>query len=190
MTLPQNISREKTLILGVDPGLSGALAFYCLREKKLVFVDDMPLRGALGKALKGGKQEICLRTLSHMVKTFALRTLGAVIEEVGARPGQGVVSMFRFGYAAGIIAGVVSAHDIPILPTKPGVWKSLMGLSSDKELSRQKACALFPSHQNSFKRAKDDGRAEAALLAYFGTRVFQLPPQTVSQPKTELDIFS
>jgi hypothetical protein len=29
---------------------------------------------------------------------------------------------------------------------------------------------LFPSDQDQFKRVKDDGRADAALIAYWGSR--------------------
>jgi crossover junction endodeoxyribonuclease RuvC len=188
MSIPQNISREKTLILGVDPGLSGALAFYCLREKKLIFVDDMPLRKV--RAASSTKMEICTHTLLQTIKTFAAKTLGAVIEDVSAAPKQGVVSMFRFGYVTGLVAGQITAFEIPLLPTKPAVWKTLMGLSQNKNDSRDRAMKLFPEMKNQFGLNKDDGRAEAALLAYFGTRVFQLPPQPRSAPVTALTLAS
>lgn len=152
-----------TLALGVDPGLSGALAIYDMSNRSLVEVIDMPVRHT-----GGGKHEVDMQGLSEFMHKYAPSIQLAVIEEVGSRPGQGVVSMFRFGYASGVVAGAVAAHFIRIFFVKPQVWKSLTGLSQNKDLSREKASDLFPAHSQSFSRKKDDGRAEASILAWFG----------------------
>jgi hypothetical protein len=76
--------------------------------------------------------------------------------------------VFKFGFTAGALAGVVAASYIPMHLVKPAVWKGLMGLSHDKKLSLAKATALYPSASHYWRRAKDDGRAEAVLLAHFG----------------------
>lgn len=86
-------------------------------------------------------------------------------------PNQGVASMFRFGYNAGILLGVLNALEIKVLKVKPAVWKSALNLSSDKSKSLKLARKLFPSLHNQLRMQKNDGRAEALLLAHFGATV-------------------
>ena len=78
--------------------------------------------------------------------------------------------------------GKLEVHDMPVmknpkacaackLPVKfvqPASWKKHFGLNRDKGLSRSLATQRFPEYAKLFARAKDDGRAEAALLALFG----------------------
>jgi len=156
----------KDIILGVDPGLSGAICFFNPQENKIEHVDNFPLRPV--KSSKTNKKEIDLYNLQILVARFAARTMFAVIEKVNAMPGQGVTSMFRFGESYGQIQGLVSAFEIPITFITPAVWKPMLGLSRDKNESRALACKLFPASQSEFKRKKDDGKAEAALLARYG----------------------
>jgi crossover junction endodeoxyribonuclease RuvC len=87
------------------------------------------------------------------------------IEHVAARPGQGVSSMFRFGQAVGVIAGVAAALGTPIEWISPARWKKAAGLGSDKELSRLRAIDAWPQQARLFSRRKDHNRAEAALIA-------------------------
>lgn len=161
----------KNLILGVDPGLTGALALYDFHAKKLKAVIDTP---TLKVKKTNGKETriVDITCLSDFIKSFAALICGAVIEEVGAAPGQGVSSTFKFGMVTGIVHGVVAAHHIPIHLSKPPVWKAIMGLNQDKKLSCRIAAKTFPELEHSFKRGMDDGRAEAALLAKFGERIF------------------
>lgn len=163
--VPPPFTRD--LILGVDPGLSGALAFYNFKTKKLEAVFDMPLNTVSSSE---SKSHINTFQLSLIVDGYSARTCLAVIEEVASRPKEGVVSVFRFGFVTGLVTGVIAAHHIPPVFTPPSVWKGLMNLSSNKNLSRAKASTLFPDMAEKFKRVKDDGRAEAALLAFFGER--------------------
>ena len=86
------------------------------------------------------------------------------IEEVGAMPGQGVTSMFNFGYSAGILAGVCAGLKLPVSLYRPAVWKRAAGVPADKGGARQMAQRFWPGCRD-FDRVKDDGRAEAALLA-------------------------
>jgi crossover junction endodeoxyribonuclease RuvC len=158
---------SRHMILGVDPGLSGALAIYDPVAKLLVGVYDMPTR----PTRNGKKNELNIFDLSFIVEVYAPRIRLAVVEEVSARPGNGVTGMFRFGYSLGAVVGILGMAGIPTFFTKPQVWKTLTGLSHDKNLSRSRACQLFPERATEFKRVKDDGRAEAALLAVFGERL-------------------
>lgn len=80
-------------------------------------------------------------------------------------PGQGVTGMFRFGYGTGFVAGILAALDVRTVRVKPAVWKSAMGLSHLKSESVTRANILFKREPHFLKR--DDGIAEAALIAHF-----------------------
>lgn len=169
------------LILGVDPGLSGA---FCLveptdtkdqlnhqltsltpRNPKIVECWDTPIKP------KNQKHELDLDRLNLQIEKYSKQIKLCLIEEVGVMTGkEGRVSMFNFGRGFGQIEGILSSYFIPIFYTKPAVWKLSIGLGRDKNLSRTKASTIFPDHSHLFKRVKDDGRAEAALLAYIGSR--------------------
>lgn len=165
------------IILGIDPGLSGAIAFYDLTHHRLQQVTDMPLIPHQTNKKGPERRVLDAVALATLIDAYSRRTILAVIEDVSAMTyvdkhgetrGQGAASSFKFGKAAGIVHGICAACYIPILPVKPAIWKSLMGLSRDKDLSRSHASKLFPDHAQNWQRKKDDGRAEAALLAYFG----------------------
>jgi crossover junction endodeoxyribonuclease RuvC len=145
-------------IVGVDPGRTGAVAFYSPDAPHLVTVDDVPVVGS----------EIDIPRLKRRLQQ--MRPTLAVIERVGSMPGQGVASTFKFGFAAGCIRGVVAGLDIPIELVSPTVWKRHFKLSADKEQSRALAVRYWPSCDG-FGRKKDHGRAEAALIARYGAEV-------------------
>jgi crossover junction endodeoxyribonuclease RuvC len=146
-------------ICGVDPGLSGAIGFYFPAHPGRVAVEDMPLADG----------EISATLLAEMIVSFQPSL--AVIERVSAMPGQGVVSMFNFGRAYGDVRGVVGALAIPVQYVTPAKWKRHFNLSADKEECRAKALHLFPACADHFKRKKDHGRAEAALIAKYGAEM-------------------
>jgi hypothetical protein len=80
--------------------------------------------------------------------------------------GQGVSSVFKFGKNYGIVIGVATGLSHPLVKITPFDWKRSNGLiGKDKDASRQLAMELWPRHAESFKRKRDDGRAEAALIA-------------------------
>ena len=152
------------LILGVDPGLSGALALYDPVTRKLEVVIDMPTRP---KPRHETKREIDTNALAYFLDTHALQIRVAIIEDVHSMPDQGVASTFTFGKATGIILGACAAFYIPTMMVAPATWKSMMRVTHDKATSLAKAKALFPDATD-FERKKDDGRAEATLLAVYG----------------------
>jgi crossover junction endodeoxyribonuclease RuvC len=96
-----------------------------------------------------------------------------VIEQVGAMPTQGVVSMFNFGRVLGFVHALAAASEnhAPVHFVTPAVWKNKFGLlKADKSASREKARTLLPLLEPELRRVKDDGVAEAALLAYYGRK--------------------
>ena len=92
----------------------------------------------------------------------------AFLERVGARPGQGVTSMFNFGMTNGLIRGMLAAYSYRTTLITPQEWRKRLKVAEGKDGSRQRAMELFPAYASLFKRKKDDGRAEAALIAMFG----------------------
>ena len=143
------------MIVGIDPGISGALAWVS-DEGFLLSAMDMPTLEVNGKMKVN--PHILASDLSFRKPKIA------VIEDVGAMPGQGVSSMFNFGYSAGILAGVCAGLGIPTVFYRPAVWKRQAGVPTDKGAARQQAQRFWPGSR-AFDRVRDHGRAEAALLA-------------------------
>jgi hypothetical protein len=142
-------------VLGVDPGLSGAIAFYFPSEPGLITVEDVPVAG----------DAIDAAALTR--RLAQLRPTVAMIELATSMPKQGVASTFKYGRSFGTVIGVISALCIPYHFTSSGRWKKHFRLDSDKEKARALALRLWPSAE-CFTRKKDHGRAEAALIARYG----------------------
>lgn len=141
--------------MGVDPGKTGAYAFLTSNGEPVGLYDwEGP------------------QVLAEVVKAFG-PFHGAFIEKVGSMPGQGVHSVFTFGYEAGAIYGSLAALGVPVTMVSTA-WKRRMGLTSNKDESVQRARDLFPSLLGMLKRAKDHNRAEALLIAEYGRRFLVL----------------
>jgi hypothetical protein len=158
-----------TLTIGIDPGLSGAIAILnaagsietlrdlpIIRDAKLAWVDGGELQSTIMAALHG-------------------RSAVAVVERVSSMPGQGIASSFQFGVGFGSLLGVLQAMSLRIEFVTPAVWKRSLALSKDKHASLDKARLLFPLAD--LRLAKHDGRAEALLIAHWAqTRSTQGAP--------------
>ena len=151
-------------IAGFDPGAEGGIAFLT-DGGDLLHVEDMPMIEV------AGKKRVSAALLGALLREWAPRL--AVIEQVGAMPGQGVSSMFAFGYSAGILFGACAALNIPTTFVQPAAWKRAIKVTKDKGSSRQMAQRLWPAHAARFIRVRDDGRAEAALIAFHGRAQWQ-----------------
>lgn len=150
-------------VIGIDPGINGAISVFHWKTQSLLEVLDMPtLEVDSGKTKK---RHISAVSLCNYLTLFS--NAHVVIEKVGAMPGQGVSSMFNFGRSAGIIEGVVAALRMPHTYVTPATWTKAVGRAAGKDASRMRAMELFPTRADLFKRAKDDGRADAALIAYW-----------------------
>ena len=148
-----------TLCIGIDPGLSGAVAILD-QAGELVSVTDLPVIRDLSLAWIDGNelQSIILGALQG-------RTAGAIIERVSSMPGQGIASSFQFGVGFGSVLSVLQAMHIPLEFVTAAVWKRSYGLSKDKHASLHKARLLYPAAE--LHLAKHHGRAEALLVARY-----------------------
>jgi crossover junction endodeoxyribonuclease RuvC len=152
-------------VLGVDPGATGALALWDTSLDALIVCDMPAPRVRVGKAVRRQISEAWLAaTLAQYEPDCAW------IERVHALPKQGVTSSFNFGLAYGLIRGVLAGFRVPVQLVTPQEWKRHFRLGPDKTEARLIASRLFPANALDFTRIKDDGRAEAALLALFGAQ--------------------
>jgi crossover junction endodeoxyribonuclease RuvC len=151
------------MILGIDPGQNGALAFFDF-EKGSLTIFDMPV--ATVERNGKTKKEVSPAMLAMLCRGIEVRR--AIVERVSARPGQGVTSMYAFGRAVGIVEGVLGGLNIPTSYVTPQAWRKAMQVREGKDGSRQRAAELFPKYADQFALKKRDGRAEAALIAYHG----------------------
>src|SRR6516164_2861722 len=148
-------------ILGIDPGIHGALAIVEIvggAAPQLIDVIDVPVIGA------GAKERVNTALIWGWLKHHDPDH--ALIERAGSMPKQGIASTFKYARAVGSLETVVACRDIPYSISEPATWKKFHHLrGGDKEASRQRALQLFPKAIAWFARKKDHQRAEAALIA-------------------------
>ncbi len=145
--------------IGIDPGLSGAVGVLDAGGA-FVATHDMPT--AISTT---GRRHLDPAGLAAILRQYP--DAFALVERVGARPGEGATGAFSFGHTFGGILGVLGALGIPHDLIQPAVWKRKAGIppGAPKGASIAQALRLLPAAQPYLTRAKDDGRAEALLLA-------------------------
>jgi crossover junction endodeoxyribonuclease RuvC len=84
--------------------------------------------------------------------------------------GQGVTSVFSFGRSLGVVEGILGALRIKNSLVTPQTWQKGIAVTGGKDGSRARAMELFPDQIELFKRVKDDGRSDAALIALWGNK--------------------
>jgi len=160
------------MILGIDPGLDGAVAL--LAGDALLEVWDIPtfeitLTGSVGSGGAAKKRRrLDTRSLyDWLVRARERGAAGAVLEEVHASPQMGVSSAFTFGRTVGEISACVRCAGIPLDFVSPNKWKKDLRVPSDKDAARMRATDLLPDSAGQWARKKDHNRAEAALIAWW-----------------------
>ncbi len=148
------------LTIGVDPGLTGALAVLD-DTGALVFLDDLPvIRDKSLAWIDGGALQ------SMLLEIRCGRPARAIVERVSSMPQWGAAAIFTFGVQFGSILSILQAGQISIELVTPVAWKKAAGLGKDKKASLHKARLLYPSAELHLE--KHHGRAEAILLARYG----------------------
>ena len=145
--------------IGIDPGASGGYAWISDGDKRFTAEwDDAKFIEEMRSVCKFGSDGLTIKTC---------------LERVGAMPGNGSVSMFKFGKSAGFIEGVLQAFHIPYELISPQKWKKEFSLTSDKSKSIEVCNHLFPDvNLLRTERCKKphDGMAEALLMAEYARR--------------------
>jgi crossover junction endodeoxyribonuclease RuvC len=145
--------------LGIDPGLSGALAIVETINGVPVLVDaiDMPSTGS------GAKMRVDTIAAASWIAKHAPSM--ACVERAQAYPRQGSSSGFSYGRAVGAIEAAIALCQIPLTLVEASVWKRRLHLpGKDKEAARQRALQLFPAQHALLNLKRHHGRAEAALI--------------------------
>ena len=151
-------------IIGIDPGLNGAIVV--MENNKVLSVFDMPVMSE-GKK---NKRQLNSAQLVRIIKenTLANDDINVVVEQVNAMPGQGVTSMFNFGQTFGAIKGICAALDLPIFLVRPSKWKKHFDLiNSSKDSSRTKVIEMYPSLSSQLSKKKDVNKSDAILIARY-----------------------
>ena len=157
-------------IIGIDPGLSGAIAI--LDNAKVLNIFDIPVMSEGKKNKRQLNSALLVSLLKENIKNN--EEVAVVVEQVNAMPGQGVTSMFNFGQTFGAIKGVCAALGLPIFFVRPSKWKKYFELiNSSKDSSRTKVIEMYPSLSSQLSKKKDVNKSDAILIArfYYDTRL-------------------
>lgn len=164
------------LVLGIDPGITGAVA-------ALVTGGTIELRDAPTFVRKGSDKRrfdigaaaqlldrwvAAARGAGHEVHACIELAMAMPSDDTHGRRGMGAASAFGYGEGFGAWQGILAALEVDVTRVAPGKWKRDMGLGRDKRDSIRRAIEIYPQLATQLTRVKDNGRAEAALIAHYG----------------------
>jgi len=146
-----------TLWIGCDPGMaSGAIGA----------VDDYGNYVASFDIEHKDKHILALVFKSRLLSIIDPKEGAEIcLENVHSMPKQGVVSVWNFGRAVGVISAVCELTRYPVHLVTPQRWKKHFHLTADKGESLDMARYLWP--ESKLKRKKDINKAEALLIAEY-----------------------
>ena len=187
------------IVVGIDPGITGALAILDTETRLVKFVDTPTVTVKSGKKFKN---QMDPRAIVEILSVFTEDTF-ITIEKVNAMPNfrpdpenpgapvrnsMGVTSAFNFGMGFGMWLGILAAMKLPYQTVHPITWKRSMmaDMGKEKDASRVKAIQLFPNVYQDLKLKKHHGRADALLIATWGAKNFHTP---VAPLEEELSLF-
>tara|TARA_Y100000816_G_C26062934_1_gene558334 strand:+ start:726 stop:1223 length:498 start_codon:yes stop_codon:yes gene_type:complete len=151
-------------IIGIDPGLSGAIAI--LENNLVLNIFEIPVMSEGKKNKRQLNSALLVNLLKENINND--EEVVVVVEQVNAMPGQGVTSMFNFGQTFGAIKGICAALELPIYFVRPSKWKKHFELiNSSKDASRTKAIEMYPKLSNQLSKKKDVNKSDAILIARF-----------------------
>lgn len=149
------------MIIGIDPGCSGAVAVLDKNGAHMTHMLMPTMKVGKGSRVNGAALAAFLREHADC---------HAYLEKVGAMPGQGVTSTFTFGHAAGVVEGMLQGLGIPYTLVTPQAWKKTVGLiGKDKDAARTRAIQLYPELRVLDLKGKGQAVADALLIARCAT---------------------
>ena len=142
------------IIIGIDPGLSGGIAV--IENGRIVETHRMPV------VKFGTKKVLDSRGLREILieRDYASRV---IIEKVHAMPGQGVTSMFTFGFGCGVIEGVLAGTTMPFEYVTPQKWQSILN-GIDSALKKKRSVVYCKGRYPTIGKLTD-GEADAVCMA-------------------------
>jgi len=153
------------IICGIDPGLTGAIARLEAASGTLVDVVDMPIF----RLTKAGRNSKIVD--AYLVADLLGRGCGHVFVEVQqTRPGQAAQAIAKTFTSYGTVLGAIAALGIPVTHVNSRTWKAALKVPAAKDGARARASELIRGGAAHWPLIKHDGRAEAALIALWGSR--------------------
>lgn len=187
MAAVRSLGSEREVFIGIDPGLSGALAV--LTADDVVLVGDFPVIEAASERTRHDKRDPTAKPkrvtgIKRMLDEGSLvnaveliddwtKVKSVAIERVGPMPRDGAISAFNFGFTTGLLNGILAARHWPRLAVAPAVWKRELQIPADKSAARLAAIRRWPAAAPSLTLKKHDGRAEAIWLAHYARRNYR-----------------
>lgn len=166
------------IVVGVDPGVSGGVAFVRLDAKgkpKLLAHTRTPQRKMRSATL------VDSAALKVWYGDTMRKTPGDVaewcIEMVGAMPGQGVSSMFNFGRSLGAVEALAETLCSSVCYAPPPAWKKHFGYEKGLKDGAKDRASLAMARQH-FPRQfistvlRDAGRADAAMIGLWRLQTY------------------
>lgn len=155
------------IIIGIDPGLTGAITF--LDSRGSMVVEDIPTMALEGNGMV--KRKVDGLALARLARNHcpAVEGVTVVCEALRAMPGNAIQTQGSLMRSFGAIEAVFEVLRFPVMLVDPQTWKRHFGLKSDKAASLEVARRLYPQC-NAIARAKDHNRAEALLIAHWGLK--------------------
>lgn len=160
------------IVLGIDPGITGGLGWVSWDGKQRG-VSDAPRAAVATTANRKYDQVVMVQMVKKAIADNKGRRLraAAAMELVHTMPGDGVVGSFSFGFGFAMWQGILATLEVPVRFVDPRRWQKEMGMEPTndrrqrKTNSRLAAMKFFPELRELFCRVKDDGRAEALIMA-------------------------
>ena len=151
------------IFIGVDPGKSGGIAIINVFTNE-IFVTPMILSG----------KDVDAKAIADWItsNTYKYEHPITCIEKVHAMPGQGVTSMFKFGFVTGVMHGIIRTLGIPLHLVTPQAWKKeiLAGTPKDKEAAIDFCRRIYPQVNllaTERSRKPHSGIADALCIARY-----------------------
>jgi len=167
--------------IGIDPGLSGALA-------RIVPSAGIAEAVPLPTLSDGTRRFLDLMAIREILTGWISGTSPSVLlERAQPMPRDGPVGAFRYGEVYGALKAVLACLEIPFETVHPATWKARMLESKGKDAARILATQLFPQKEALFRPKNSHNMAEALLLAEYSKRIFQHPaPQKESKTTRQI----
>lgn len=142
------------IICGIDPGMSGGIAFL-----------------VVGGPAEVHKMPETEREIYDLLSRHSIDR--CYIEAVHSFPGQGVASSFTFGKGYGFLRGCLVALKIPFIDVSPMKWKRALGITfAAQDSKKDKKNGSKALAQQWFPLIKmNHAISEALLIAEYGRRL-------------------
>lgn len=156
------------VFLGIDPGLDGGLVFMSPSYPGMppTIIDALPM-----PVFEGTKRVVDIVGLRNAI--MRVGPIIAIVEAVGAMPGQGVTSMWNFGFSTGVIHGLLLGLGIPMRTVRPQEWQRVAFKGVPVTLDKPSilfAARTWPNRdwrKNERCRTPHDGMTDAAGIVYW-----------------------